>query len=177
MVLILSVYRIVQEVHQVLEGRQFVDYEDLGKLQYLGQALKESLRLHPPIPGFTRFTHKDIELGGYHIPAGTGIVLSEYVTQRSEDVWFNPDLFNPDRFSPSQPTISGDTYFPFSIGPRTCIGKTLAQFESKVIMARLYQEFELILSSPELPMEYEETLTSRPKNGVWCKVKRRLKTN
>lgn len=160
----------------MLGQRHFVDYEDLGKLQYLGQTLKESLRLHPPIPGLSRFTPKDIELGGYHIPGRTGVILSEYAIQRSGDVWENPDHFDPDRFAPSETNISSDTYFPFSLGPRTCIGKTLAQFESKVIMARLYQQFEVMLSSPDRQMQYEETLTLRPKNGVWCKVKRRFQT-
>ena len=130
----------------MLDQRHFVDYEDLGKLQYLGQALKESLRLHPPIAGLSRFTHQDIKLGGYHIPAGTVVGLNLYTVQRFGNVWENPDHFDPDRFSP-EAKISSDIYFPFSIGPRTCIGKTIAQFEAKVLMARLYQQFEVVLSS------------------------------
>ncbi|KAK3751999.1 hypothetical protein QZH41_010967, partial [Actinostola sp. cb2023] len=65
--------KLVQEVDTVFEEKRYVGYEDLGKLEYLGQILKESLRLHPPVTGLSRYNYNEIELGGYKIPAGTEI--------------------------------------------------------------------------------------------------------
>lgn len=148
-------------------------YEDLGKLEYLGQTLKESLRLHPPIGAISRYCEAEIELGGFKIPAGTYISVSQFVIHHSEEVWLDAKKFNPDRFNASKDgNIMGNMYFPFSIGPRSCIGKTFAQFEAKVLIARLYQDFEVELV-PGQKLVYEETLTVRPRDGVFCTVKRR----
>ena len=58
--------------------------------------------------------------------------------------WSELEKFDPDRFSPEAKTpIQQSKFFPFSLGPRTCIGKSLAEFEARVLMARLLQEFEL----------------------------------
>lgn len=157
----------------MLEGKPHVGYEDLSKLEYLGQTLKESLRLHPPIASVNRFTPNDIELDGHKIPAESIIEISALTALSAEKNWPNSKDFDPDRFA-SPNTFPSEIYFPFSIGPRSCIGKNLAQFESKVIMARLYQEFELNLVSPDEELSYEESVTLKPKGGVWCRVKRRL---
>ncbi|EDO42396.1 predicted protein, partial [Nematostella vectensis] len=165
--------RIQNEISKVLGSRQFVEYQDLGKLQYLGQTLKESLRLHPPIPGFSRFTPDAIELGGYAIPANTGIAVDVFATHRYPGVWTEPDKFNPHRFGPgSDDTITSSMFLPFANGPRTCIGKMFAEFEAKVIMARLYQEFKIKLV-PGQKLLYDLHLTMRPKGGVLCTLDKR----
>ena len=62
----------------------------------------ESLRLYPPIWAFTRDPVNDDEIGGYHIPAGSTIVLSPYATQRHRDFWDDPEAFVPERFAPER---------------------------------------------------------------------------
>ena len=156
----------------MLGSRQFVEHKDLGNLQYLGQTLKEGLRLHPPISGTTRLTTKDENLGGLFIPAGTSVNISWFVLHRLSEVWSEPEKFDPDRFSPGS-QIPPSVYFPFSCGPRTCIGQTFAQFEARVLMARLLQEFELTLLPGQNEVKHEESLTIRPKGGVLCTIKRR----
>ena len=169
-------YRIVQEIGNVLGARQFVEYNDLGNLQYLGQTLKEGLRLHPPVPGTSRVTTKLEELGGYQIPSGTPVGVSWFTLHRSPEIWYEPHNFDPDRFSPDAKSSSNgvrSAYFPFSVGPRTCIGQTFAQFEARVLMARLLQEFELTLLPGQNEIQHEARLTLRPKGGVLCTLKRR----
>ena len=160
----------------MLGSRQFVEYKDLGNLQYLGQTLKEGLRLHPPVSGATRVTTKDEILGGYLIPAGTSVNISWYILHRLSEAWQEPKKFDPERFSPeakSQTRAQQFLFFPFSLGPRTCIGQTFAQFEARVLMARLLQEFELTLLPGQNEVKHEERLTLRPKGGVLCTIKRR----
>lgn len=167
-------FRIIQEIEAVLGCRQFVEYVDLGNLQFLGQTLKESLRLHPPIGGTTRITTKDENIGGHLLPRGTSVNISAFIMHRYSGAWQEPDKFDPDRFSPaSKGEIPHSVFFPFSLGPRTCIGQTFAQFEARVLMARLLQEFELSLCPGQDEIQHEERLTLRPKGGVLCTLKRR----
>lgn len=167
-------FRIIQEIEAVLGCRQFVEYVDLGNLQFLGQTLKESLRLHPPIGGIVRITTKDENIGGHLLPQGTSVNISAFIMHRYSGAWQEPDKFDPDRFSPaSKGEIPHTVFFPFSLGPRTCIGQTFAQFEARVFMARLLQEFELNLCSGQDEIKHEEKLTLRPKGGVLCTLKRR----
>ena len=170
--MLIVLHRIVQEIETVLGSRQFVEHKDLGNLQYLGQTLKEGLRLHPPVGGTTRITTKEENLGGFTIPAGTSINVSWFILQCLSDAWSEPEKFDPDRFSPDK-QIPPSVYYPFSVGPRTCIGQTFAQFEARVLMARLLQEFELTLLPGQHKMIHEERLTLRPKGGVLCTIKRR----
>ena len=159
---------ILKEIKEVLGCRHTVEYEDLGKLQYLDQTLKESLRLHPPIGSTQRITQKEEIFGGYKIPQNTAVGVSSFAIQKSPKFWENPSEFDPDRFSNSlKEAILQSEYFPFSLGPRTCIGKTLAQFEAKVLMARVLQEFKFEIL-PGQTAQTEENVTIRPRDGVIC---------
>ena len=167
-------FRTVQEIEAVLGCRQFVEYVDLGNLQFLGQTLKESLRLHPPVSGTTRITTKDENIGGHLIPRGTSVNFSIFIMHRYSEAWQEPEKFDPDRFSPAaKGEIPHSVFFPFSLGPRTCIGQTFAQIEARVFMARLLQEFELSLCPGQDVIQHEERLTLRPKGGVLCTLRRR----
>lgn len=153
-----------------------MEYKDLGNPQFLGQTLKEGLRLHPPIPYITRITTKDEKIGGFLFPVGTAVNISMFILHRLSDAWSEAEKFDPDRFSPEAKTpIQQSKFFPFSLGPRTCIGKTLAEFEARVLMARLLQEFELTLLPGQNELKHEERLTLRPKGGVLCTIKKRNK--
>ena len=165
--------RILKEIEEVLGGRHNVEYEDHGKLQYLDQTLKEGLRIHPPA-GFTqRVVQKEENFGGYKIPAKTCVTVPCYTIHKSAAFWDCPDVFDPDRFSPDhKENITQSKYFPFSLGPRTCIGKTLAQFEAKVLMARVLREFKFKLL-PGQTAEAEENVTLKPRDGVMCTIIRR----
>lgn len=165
--------RILAEMEEVLGFRHNVEYEDLGKLQYLDWTLKESLRIHPPIGSTQRVVQKEENFGGYILPAKTFVVVSEFIIQNSAEFWESPDVFDPDRFSPAQKeNISQAKYFPFSLGPRTCIGKALAQFEAKVVMARVLREFKFELL-PGQTAEEDENLTLKPRDGVVCTLTHR----
>lgn len=165
--------RILEEIEEVLGCHRNVEYEDLGKLQYLDQTLKESLRVHPPVGSTQRVTQKEENFRGYKLPAKTSVVLPCFTIHKSAEFWESPDVFDPDRFSPAQKdNISQAKYFPFSLGPRTCIGKTLAQFEAKVLMARVLREFKFELL-PGQTAEEVENLTLKPRDGVICTLTHR----
>ncbi|NXV74704.1 CP46A hydroxylase, partial [Atlantisia rogersi] len=159
------------EVDEVLGSRRDINYEDLSKLTYLSQVLKESLRLYPPVPGTVRWMEKECVISGIRIPAKTSLLLSTYVMGRMERYFKDPLTFNPDRFSKDAPKPYY-CYFPFSLGPRSCIGQVFAQMEAKVVMAKLLQRFEFQLV-PGQSFRLLDTGTVRPLDGVMCKLKPR----
>uniref|UniRef100_A0A8B9U0W5 Cholesterol 24-hydroxylase n=1 Tax=Anas zonorhyncha TaxID=75864 RepID=A0A8B9U0W5_9AVES len=163
--------RVQAEVDEVLGAKRDISYEDLGKLKYLSQVLKESLRLYPPVPGTVRWTEKENVIEGVRIPANTTVIFSTYIMGRMERYFEDPLTFNPDRFSKDAPKPYY-SYFPFSLGPRSCIGQVFAQMEAKVVMAKLLQRFEFQLV-PGQSFKLLDSGTLRPLDGVMCKLKPR----
>jgi cholesterol 24(S)-hydroxylase len=150
----------------VLGGRDYVEFDDLAKLKYLGQVLEEALRKYPVAPAPSRVLAKDITVGGYHIPKGNGINSLQILFSMNPEIWENPEVFDPEKFSDAKniPNFSM-IHFPFSIGPRNCIGQTFAKFESKVILAKLLQKFQFRLL-PGQTNRVKARLTSTPRDGV-----------
>ena len=165
--------KILDEIDEVLGSKEYVDFEDLAKLKYLGQVLQESLRMHPVAGGPSRVLAKEITVGGYRLPKGNMVVAVKYMSGYNPDFWKNPDIFYPERFSAAENIPNFSTlYFPFSVGPRNCIGQTFAKFESKVILARVLRKFQFKLL-PGQTAKMEERLTLAPRDGVVCEVKKR----
>uniref|UniRef100_A0A8C5FA41 Cholesterol 24-hydroxylase-like n=1 Tax=Gadus morhua TaxID=8049 RepID=A0A8C5FA41_GADMO len=160
-----------KEVDSVLGMKQEISYDDLGELTYLGQVLKETLRLYPSAPGLSREVSSDITIAGYDIPGGTIQMFDTYVNGRMDKFFKDPLTFDPDRFHPDA-TKPYYCYFPFALGARSCLGQKFAQMEAKVVMAKLLQRFDFSLV-PGQSFDILDTGTLRPKSGVVCNIKHR----
>ncbi|KAM5129710.1 cholesterol 24-hydroxylase-like [Mantella aurantiaca] len=161
------------EVDDVIGAKRDIEYEDLAKLPYLSQVLKETLRLYPSVPGTSRLTSEELVIEGVRIPKNSSVLVNTYVTGRMEEFFPDPLTFNPDRFGPGSPKPYY-TYFPFSLGPRNCIGQTFAQMEARVMMAKLLQRFDWELVAGQ-NLTILDTGTLRPMDGVRCRLKLREK--
>jgi cytochrome P450 len=131
-----------------LYRNDFLDLGDLPKFTFTRQVLDEALRLYPPGWLMTRRALKDDQLGDYFVPAGTEIYIAPYFIQRHPDLWDAPDRFNPDRFGPDQ--LQGRhplALFPFSAGPRNCIGEFLARVEMQI---------HVMIVAKQLRLRYDE---------------------
>uniref|UniRef100_A0A8C7Y371 Cholesterol 24-hydroxylase n=1 Tax=Oryzias sinensis TaxID=183150 RepID=A0A8C7Y371_9TELE len=132
--------KLQKEVEEVIGMKQEISYDDLGKLVYLSQVLKETLRLYSTAPGTSRELTEEITVDGIRIPAGTSVMFNSYVCGRMEKFFRDPLKFDPDRFHPDAPKPYY-CYYPFVLGPRSCLGQNFAQMEAKVVMAKLIQRF------------------------------------
>ncbi|XP_063803666.1 cholesterol 24-hydroxylase-like isoform X2 [Pseudophryne corroboree] len=159
------------EVDEVIGDRRDIEYEDLGKLQYLSQVLKETLRLYSTAPGTTRALEEEMIIEGVRIPPDTTVMFNSYIMQRMEQFFPDPLVFNPDRFHPDAPKPYF-SYFPFSLGPRSCIGQVFAQMEAKVVMAKFLQRFDFQLVEGQ-SFKILDTGTLRPMGGVICRLRQR----
>jgi cytochrome P450 len=142
--------RLREEVDSVCDGA--VEADHLPELERTERAIDEALRLYPPVYMFFREAARDVELRGYGIPAGTTLVLPQWVVHRDAAWWDDPETFRPDRFAgdADRPEYA---YFPFGGGPRHCIGMRFARMEMKTVLATILRDyrFELVSTAdPEL---------------------------
>lgn len=139
---------------------------DLTQLSYTDRLLQETMRLYTPIWILSREAVADDEIDGYHIPAGTNLLISPYVTHHDPALWPNPDQFDPDRFLPEQVSQRHRfAYYPFGGGPHLCIGQTFAMMEAKMVLATIFQSYQLT-PLPNHPIDHKAEVTLRPKYGI-----------
>ena len=146
-----------------------VDNEVLGSMTYAQQLLEETLRLYPPVWIFSRRAIADDELSEYDVPAGTDVYLSPYVLHRNPEYWPDPERFDPERFGEAMPYRKGDRpYFPFSLGPRRCLGEYFSFLEMKVHLGLLIQKFHMTLVTHEMP-ELDLGINLRTANDIYLR--------
>lgn len=162
--------RLRQEVAQVLGGKT-PTFEDLPNMPYTRMVIDESMRLYPPAWVIERKAIGDDVLGGYHIPAGTTLGISQYATHRHLKFWENPEVFDPQRFRPDlvkeRPRFA---YFPFGGGPRICLGANFALLEAQLALPMMVQRFSYDLD-PDRPVHTDPEVALRPKGGLWMRLK------
>ncbi|MEC9071226.1 MAG: cytochrome P450, partial [Myxococcota bacterium] len=159
------------EVDEVLEGR-LATLEDLPRLTYTTMVIHEALRLRPPGWFFGRTAEADDELGGFPIPAGWLVIMSPYATHRHPEFWPEPERFLPERHSPEATEARRPfAYFPFSGGPRNCIGSNFAMMEMQLVVATLIQRVQLEPAWTG-PIGEEPLVTLRPEGGVPMRIRK-----
>ncbi|KAM9797987.1 cholesterol 24-hydroxylase-like [Neosynchiropus ocellatus] len=163
--------KVRKEVDEVLGMKQEINNEDVGQLVYLSQVLKEVLRLYPIGPLIPRRVNEDLVINGIKVPGGLNVSFSPYVAGRLPKFFKDPLVFDPDRFHPDAPKPYY-CYYPFSLGPRNCIGQHLSQMEAKVVLAKFIQRFDFSLT-PGQQFGIVDTGSLRPQTDVTCYIKYR----
>ena len=153
------------EVDQVLAGRP-PGAADLPHLVRTTMAVKEAMRLYPPAYAVGRRLETEDEIGGYRIPTGAWVTVSQWATHRHPEYWPEPERYLPARFDP---TLEADrhpyAYFPFGGGPRACIGTQFALHEAVLTVAAVVQRCRL-RSHPEPAGVDTFGITLRPAGPV-----------
>lgn len=117
-----------------------------------------------------RRIEKDTELLGFPLAAGGTALISIYNIHHHPDFWPQPDLFNPNRFLNYD--IPQNSFIPFGLGPRFCVGNHFAMFESQLLLALMVHRYNFSLVN-EHPPEIEMSVTLKPKGGIPMKISRR----
>jgi cytochrome P450 len=167
--------RLHAEIDAVLEGgRTTPTVDDLPRLRYTEMVVSEVMRLYPPAWAVGRRAVADHEAGGYHVPANSLILVSQYVAHRDPRFWPDPERFDPERWTPEargcRPQFA---YFPFGGGPRRCVGEAFAWMEATLILATLASRWRMRLA-PGRVVETRPRITLRPgRGGVPVTLERR----
>lgn len=160
------------EIDAVLDG-SLPTLDHLAHLHYTDMVLHEAMRLYPPVWLIGRQALNSFSVGGYHIPAGSLLILSPYVVHRDPRYFPDPTCFDPIRWTPEaraeRPKFS---FFPFGGGPRQCIGEAFAWMETALVVATVAQQWKLRLM-PDHPVALLPLVTLRPRYGMHMKLEAR----
>lgn len=140
-------------IHKVLGQEKIPNNADRKRLVYVEATIYEIQRLAniAPYAVLHRVT-ETMELCGYTIPQDTLIIPNLYHLHNDPRYWINPECFNPDRWIDSNgELIKHDAFMPFSVGPRECLGKTLAIQELFIFLVSLLQKFTVTAKDPDNP--------------------------
>jgi cytochrome P450 len=149
------------------------DAARLDVVPYIGQVLDESMRLYPPGWAFTRTPLEDDVVCGEPVPAGSIVIVSSYANHHSPRFWEDPEVFDPERFAPGRrESIPACGYFPFGVGPHSCIGKHMAEIESKLALAMLARRYRVVPAS-RAPVAATPAITLTPAEPIRVRVERR----
>lgn len=164
--------KLVEEVQSLL-GDRAVTVNDLPKLPYTEAVVLEALRLYPPVGMMGREALKTTEIAGYPVPKGTIAIACQWTAHRDPAYFPDPEKFDPDRWGDGLvKRLPVSAYFPFSLGARSCIGKSFGMMELILVLATIIQKFQFKLA-PGHPVEVSPRLTLRPKYGMKMLVTRR----
>ncbi|MQL81103.1 hypothetical protein Taro_013550, partial [Colocasia esculenta] len=162
-----------EEVRAAVQGRPMVAEDDVSRMSYLKAVIKETLRLHPPVPLLIpRESMKATQIQGYEIPAKTRVIINAWAIARNPDYWSSPEQFRPERFLQSCIDFRGSDFqfIPFGAGRRICPGINLANATVEMALANLLYHFDWSLpeamSVANLDLGEERGLTTHKKQSL-----------
>jgi cytochrome P450 len=140
--------------------------EQVERLAFHEQVIKEAMRLYPPAVMVQRQAVKPVRVGWHDLEPGAEVMCLIYVMHRSRRLWEKPAAFDPDRFSPER--AAGRHRFahmPFGAGPRICIGMRFAYLEAAAILAAVMRKARVGLL-PDYVARPRMRVTLRPEGGM-----------
>jgi sterol 14alpha-demethylase len=141
---------VVRELDELYADGSEVSFQALRSIPVLESALKETLRLHPPLIILLRLVREDFDLAGRTIPAGSLLAVSPRVSNRIAADFPDPDRFDPGRYiDPRQEDLRNRwTWIPFGAGKHRCVGNAFAMMQLKAIFSVILRDFEFEAAQP-----------------------------
>jgi cytochrome P450 len=136
------------ELHSIFgDSDRDATMEDLNAMRYLDAVIKESLRLYPSVPSFTRELETTLQLTNYTIPPMTTMAIFPYILHRNGNIFTKPEDFIPERFLDEDNKLKFlYSYIPFSAGARNCIGQKYAMNQMKTVVSTVLRNAKIVSS-------------------------------
>ena len=157
--------RAQQELDEQVGRERQVKESDIKNLVYLQAVLKETLRLYPAGPLLMPHqSSEDCTVAGYHIPAGTRLLVNVSKVHRDPSVWPDPTAFRPERFLNGEAhqnvDVRGQSFelIPFGSGRRVCPGISLGLQVTQLGLASLLHGFDVTKLVSDEPNDMRETV-------------------
>ena len=169
-----EVARKLREELDAVLGDRPATFEDVRSLSYTESIIKETMRLYPPAWIIGRCALEDIKIGEWDVPAGSQVVMSQWLVHRDERHFKDALSFKPERWHNTnlERELPRFAYFPFGGGQRVCIGNHFAMMEAILMVAEIARRWDFELTSPD-PIELAPMITLRPTGPVRMKVNAR----
>jgi cytochrome P450 len=164
--------RVLKEVDELFAAGT-VDEEGLMKrLPALTGAIMETMRLYPIAVSQMRTATKDFVFAGHQIRAGQLMFVATSVPHFMHEYFPDPDKFDIDRYAkPRAEHMTPGVYSPYGRGPHTCLGKSLAEVQIALTMARLFYKLDLALEPADYVLKTKTAPTPGPAMDFKVRVK------
>ncbi|KAK4382536.1 cytochrome [Sesamum angolense] len=165
--------KVQAEVRQAFKGKTKVEESDVQALKYLKLVIKETFRLHPPIPLLPRACRDECKVNGYSIPLKSKVMINIWAMGRDPEYWHQPETFQPERFENSSTDFLGNSfeYIPFGAGRRICPGMNFGLANVELPLAQLLYHFDWKMpagmSADDIDMTEAEGIAVSRKNGLF----------
>ncbi|KAL8720308.1 MAG: hypothetical protein Q9225_002820 [Loekoesia sp. 1 TL-2023] len=172
--------RVQSEVRTAFKQEEDITLRSVSSpslLPYLEAVIQESLRCYPSIPATLprRTGPEGALIDGRFVPGNTSVGVHQWSTYRSNANFASPDKFAPERWFPDPPPEyrrdNKAVLQPFSLGPRGCLGKSLAYFEVRSILARVLWNFDMELEEESQGWTEQKEYTLWDKPPLWVRLK------
>jgi cytochrome P450 len=143
----------------------------LRELEGLGWAIRETLRLHPPLVVIPRRTVEALEFRGYRIPAGTNVSVTPAYTHRMPAYWTDPERFDPERFSEprGEDRKVPFSYVPFGGGAHLCLGMFFADMQARLTAHHYLLRYRW-RTRPGYRAPYKQVPIQAPRDGLPVRI-------
>jgi sterol 14-demethylase len=174
-----AMQRVMEEQAEIVgEETELTFNEHVNQFTYLTNAIREGLRLFPPLIMLMRYARKDIpvtiEGKTYVIPKGDMCVVPPGVHGRDPKIFTNPDAFDPDRYGPERAEDKQKfAYLGFGAGMHACMGQAFGLMQVKTIMSILLRNFDLEATVDELPSPDYRAMVVGPTPGVIVRYRKK----
>ncbi|KAF7836088.1 cytochrome P450 71D8-like [Senna tora] len=148
------------EIREVFKGKKTIHETDMEQLSYLKLVIKETMRLHTPLPLlFPRECREPCNIGGYFIPKKTKVIINAWALARDPNLWYDAESFIPERFHDTSLDFKGTNfeYIPFGSGRRMCPGISFALPTVELPLAHLLYHFNWELPNGMKPEDLDMT--------------------
>jgi sterol 14-demethylase len=141
---------VVAELDALYADGSSVSFQALREIPRLESAIKEALRLHPPLILLLRVATDDMAVGGFHVRRGDLVAASPAVSNRLTPDFTDAEVFDPSRYL--DPRREDDrnpwTWIPFGGGKHRCVGAAFAVMQLKAIFSVLLRDYTWELTQP-----------------------------
>ncbi|WCJ42420.1 cytochrome P450 family 71 subfamily A polypeptide 26 [Euphorbia peplus] len=156
--------RAQEELRKVYGENGKLDELVIHELKYFTAIIKETMRLHPPVPLVPRLFGEECNINGYNIKANTELLVNVWAIGRDPNHWIEPEKFYPERFLGSEVDYKGChyQYIPFGAGRRICPGIHLGIANMELVLAKLLCNFDWQLPNQMKPenLDMSETFAA-----------------
>nr|KYP52149.1 Cytochrome P450 71D7 [Cajanus cajan] len=146
------------EIREKLRGKERIDERNLGELRYLKAVIRESMRLHPPLPLLLpRECMEACKINGYDFPRKTKVIVNVWAIGRDVEHWHDAERFIPERFYGTCVDFKGTDfeYIPFGAGRRMCPGISFGIASVELALANLLYHFNWQLPQGIKPHQFD----------------------
>jgi len=162
----------VQKEVDALFANGRIEEEDLKKIPSVHGAIMETMRLYPIAVAQMRTATKDFTFAGHQIKGGEMLYIGTSVPHFMEEYYPNPEKFDIDRYEkPRAEHMQSGAYSPYGRGPHTCLGKSLAEVQMAISMARLFYRLDMSLDPVDYTLVTKTAPTPGPSTDFRVKVK------